>query len=160
MAIACCLLAPGVPKDSIWFYVVVAALGGAAMPMYSICIAYANDRLEPQQIVGASGSLVMVAGMGAMVGPIIIAFFMDFVSISFYFWGIAMVFATILVFTLIRIGARPGIALEDQSHLVAGPLGTPIAEFLSPDSIEYAEAVARQEFDELDEREDTTERQL
>ena len=160
VAICCCLLAPTVPKDSIWFYVVVALLGGAAMPMYSICLAYANDRLEPHQIIGASGSLVMVAGIGAMIGPIVIAFFMDFVNISFYFWGIAMVFATILVFTLIRIGARPGIALEDQSDLVVGPLGTPIAEYLSPDSVEYAVALARNELDELDELDDNTERQL
>ncbi len=160
VAIACCLLAPAVPKDSIWFYVVVATLGGAAMPMYSICIAYANDRLEPHQIIGASGSLVMVAGIGAMVGPIVIAFLMDFVSISFYFWGTALVFSAILVFTLIRIGARPGIALEDQSDLVVGPLGTPIAEYLSPDSVEYAEAVAKNEFGVLDELQDTTERQL
>ena len=130
------------------------------MPMYSICIAYANDRLEPHQIIGASGSLVMVAGIGAMIGPIIIAFFMDFVNISFYFWGIAIVFATILIFTLIRIGARAGVALEDQSDLVAGPLGTPIAEYLAPDSVAYAEALANNEFDELDELEDTTERQL
>ena len=160
VAILCCLLAPVVPKDSIWFYVVVIALGGAAMPMYSICIAYANDRLEPHQIIGASGSLVMVAGIGAMIGPIIIAFFMDFVSISFYFWGIAIIFATILVFTLIRIGARAGVALEDQSDLVAGPLGTPIAEYLAPDSIAYAEAVSNDEFEELDELDDSTERQL
>jgi MFS family permease len=160
VAIICCLLAPNVPKDSLWFYVVVIALGGAAMPMYSICIAYANDRLEPHQIIGASGSLVMVAGFGAMIGPIMIAFMMDFFNISFYFWGIAMVFTTILVFTLIRIGARPGVALEDQSSLVAGPLGTPIAEYLSNDSVEYAEAVANNEFDELDELDDSTERQL
>ena len=160
VAILCCLLAPVVPKDSIWFYVVVIALGGAAMPMYSICIAYANDRLEPHQIIGASGSLVMVAGIGAMIGPIIIAFFMDFVNISFYFWGIAIVFATILVFTLIRIGARAGVALEDQSGLVAGPLGTPIAEYLAPDSVAYAEAVSNNELEELDELDDSTERQL
>jgi len=160
VAILCCLLAPVVPKDSIWFYVVVIALGGAAMPMYSICIAYANDRLEPHQIIGASGSLVMVAGIGAMIGPIIIAFFMDFVNISFYFWGIAIVFATILVFTLIRIGARAGVALEDQSDLVAGPLGTPIAEYLAPDSVAYAEAVSNNELEELDELDDSTERRL
>jgi MFS family permease len=130
------------------------------MPMYSVCIAYANDRLEPNQIVGASGSLVMVAGIGAMTGPIVIAFFMDFFDIEFYFWGTAMVFAFILVFTLIRIGARPGIALEDQSSVVAGPLGTPIAEYLSPDSVEYAEALSNQDFDQLDRQEDVTERQL
>lgn len=160
LAILCCLIAPLVPKDSLWFYVVVMTLGGAAMPMYSVCIAYANDRLEPHQIIGASGSLVMVAGFGAMIGPILIAFFMDLLGPAAYFWGIALVFTTILVFTLIRIGARPGVALDEQSDLVAGPLGTPIAEYLSPDSVEYAEALANHEFASLDEMEDNTERQL
>jgi MFS family permease len=160
VAIACCLLAVFTPKDSLMFYLVIVVLGGAAMPMYSICIAYANDRLKPHQIVGASGSLVMVAGFGAMTGPIVIAFFMDFFGVAFYFWGIAVVFMIILLFTLIRIGARAGIALDEQSSLVAGPFGTPIAEYLSPDSVEYAEAVATDELDKLDEQEDVTERQL
>jgi hypothetical protein len=85
---------------------------------------------------------------------------MDMFGVAFYFWGIAVVFMTILLFTLIRIGARPGIALQEQSSLVAGPFGTPIAEYLSADSIEYAEAAATHELDRLDEQEDVTERQL
>ncbi len=160
IAIVSCVLAPLTPKDSIWFYVVVTLLGGAAMPIYSVCIAYANDRLEPHQIVAASGSLVMVAGMGAMIGPIVIAFFMDLFDVAFYFWGIASVFALILAFTLIRIGARPGVAIEDQHSVVAGPMGTPIAEYLSYDSVEYAEALSRDDFEALDQQEDITERQL
>jgi hypothetical protein len=102
----------------------------------------------------------MVAGFGAMTGPIVLAFFMDYFGVAFYFWGIAVVFMIILLFTLIRIGARAGIALDEQSSLVAGPFGTPIAEYLSPDSVEYAEAVATDELDKLDEQEDVTERQL
>jgi MFS family permease len=160
ISIVCCLLAIATPKDSISFYLVILALGGAAMPMYSICVAYANDRLEPHQIVAASGSLVTVSGIGLMTGPIVIAFLMDYYDVVFFFWGIAMVFALILLFTLVRIKLREGVALEDQSTLVAGPIGTPIAEFNAPDSIEYAEAVARHEVEQLDEREDTTERQL
>jgi len=160
ISIVCCLFAITTPKDSITFYLIIVALGGAAMPMYSICVAYANDRLEPHQIVAASGSLIMVSGIGLMTGPIVIAFLMDFFDVAFYFWGIAMVFGLILLFTLVRINLRAGIALEDQSTLIAGPIGTPIAEFNAPDSIEYAEAVANHEIEQLDEREDTTERQL
>ena len=160
ISIACCLLALAIPSDSWLFYASVVALGGAAMPMYSVCIAYANDRLEPHQIVAASGSLVMVAGFGAMIGPIVIAFFMDLYDLSFYFWGIATVFAIIFFFTLIRIGSRAGIAIADQSHLIAGPIGTPIAEFIAPDSLEYADAVAKHNVRELDQREDVTERRL
>ncbi len=160
VSVVSCLLALVTPIDSVLFYLVIVVLGSAAIPMYSICIAYANDRLEPQQIVAASGSLVMVAGFGAMTGPIIIAFFMDMFDVTLYFWGIATVFTIIFFFTLIRIGARAGVAREDQSTLVAGPIGTPIAEFIAPDSVEYAEASANQEFDQLDLREDVTERQL
>ena len=160
VSVVCCMLALVIPTDSMLFYLDIVVLGAAAIPMYSICIAYANDRLEPHQIVAASGSLVMVAGFGAMTGPIVIAFFMDLFDVSFYFWGIACVFAIIFFFTLIRIGARAGVALQDQSALVAGPVGTPIAEYLAPDSVEYAEAVSRHEVEQLDLREDITERQL
>jgi len=160
ISIGCCLLAPAIPRDDPLFYLVVMVLGGAAIPMYSVCIAYANDRLEPEQIVGASGSLVMVAGFGAMVGPIVVAFFMDRLGPPAFFWGIGAVFLAILVFILIRIGARPGVALHEQSSVVAGPLGTPIAEYLSPASVEYAEALASHEFSHLEDLEDTTERQL
>jgi len=155
------LLALVTAKDSLLFYLVIVLLGGAAIPMYSICVAYANDRLEPHQIVGASGSLVMVAGIGLSTGPIIIAFFMDFYGMEFYFWGIAAVFSMILAFTLVRIGSRAGIKVEDQSHLiVTGTIGTPIAEFNAPDAIEYAQAVARHETALLDQQEDITERSL
>ncbi len=161
IAIFCCIVAVFIAKDGIAFYLVIVILGGAAMPMYSICIAYANDRLEPHQIVGASGSLVMVAGIGLSTGPIITAFFMDFYGMAFYFWGIAAAFAMILVFTLIRITTRAGIKVEDQSHFIAtGTIGTPIAEFNAPDAEDYVEAVAKHETALLDEREDVTERVL
>jgi len=161
ISILACLMAIITAKDSLLFYLVIVLLGGAAMPMYSICIAYANDRLKPHQIVGASGSLVMVSGIGLSTGPIIVAFFMEFYGIEFYFWGIATVFSMILAFTLVRIGSRAGIKVEDQSQLIAtGTIGTPIAEFNAPDAIEYAQAVARDETALLDQREDITERSL
>ncbi len=160
VSILCCVLAVYTPKDSILFYAVLFVLGGAAMPMYSICVAYANDRLEPHQIIAASGSLVMVSGIGLMTGPIVIAFFMDFYDVVFYFWGIACVFAFILAFTLIRMNSRPGIALEQQSTLVAGNIGTPIAEYNAPAPLEYAQAVANHEVEQLDRREDVAKREL
>jgi hypothetical protein len=86
---------------------------------------------------------------------------MDFYGIEYYFWGIAAVFSMILAFTLVRIGSRAGIKVEDQSQLIAtGTIGTPIAEFNAPDAIEYAQAVARHETALLDQREDISERSL
>ena len=78
----------------------------------------------------------------------------------FYFWGIASFFGAILVFALLRMNLRKGIKPSEQSHLVAGPIGTPIAEYTAASSLEYAEAVARRELEQLDQREDITERRL
>ena len=113
------------------------------MPMYSLCVALANDRLEPHQIVAASGSLVMVAGIGLCTGPIVISFFMDILHIDFYFWGIASVFALILGVTFVRINSRAGISVEEQNSIASGPIGTPIAEYYAPDAVGYAEAISR-----------------
>ncbi|MFT5502519.1 MAG: MFS family permease [Gammaproteobacteria bacterium] len=150
VSIICSVVAVFVSKDNWAFYFVIICLGSAAMPMYSICVAYANDRLEPHQIVDASGSLVMISGIGLCIGPIVIAFLMDYFSINFYFWGIAAVFGLILLFTLIRMTSRPGIAVSDQSQLIAGPIGTPIAEYAAPYAVDYAEAVASDNFETLD----------
>lgn len=147
VAIACSLLAIVTPKHTILFYLVLLLLGGAAMPMYSICIAYANDRLEPHQIVAASGSMIMVSGIGLMTGPIAIAFLMDYFEVDFYFWGIAGVFALILIFTLIRINSRPGVPQAAQSTIVAGPIGTPISEYYEPGSEEYEDTLIRDQID-------------
>jgi MFS family permease len=149
VAIVCCVIAVYITKDSLALYLVIVGLGSAAMPMYSICIAYANDRLEPHQIIAASGSLVMTSSIGLCIGPIVIAFLMDYFGLVFYFWGIAAVFGLILMFTLIRMTSRPGIAVAEQSQLIAGTIGTPIAEYASPDAVDYAEAVASDNFETL-----------
>ena len=135
------------------FFAVIALLGGVAMPMYSMCIAYANDRLEPEQIVAASGSLVMVAGIGLSTGPIVVAYLMSAFGPDFYFTGIGGAFAFIFLFTVYRMGQRAGVDVEDQSPtLAAGQIGTPVAEICATDAVDYVEAVRSGEVERLDEQ--------
>lgn len=148
VSITASVVAVAIPKDGPLFYATVMLLGGVAIPLYSICIAYANDRLEPQQIVSASGALVTISGIGLSTGPIVVAFFMDIYGAEFFFWGIAGIFVLFLGFTLLRIQSTDGISAEEQSQQIAsGPIGTPIAEYYSFDAIEYAEAMADEEID-------------
>ena len=149
-SVICCFIALFISKDGILFYIIIMLLGAVAMPMYSLCIAHANDRLEPHQIVAASGSLVMVSGLGLCTGPVLISLIMEIYHVNFYFWGIAVVFTLILSVTLIRIRSREGILVEDQNHITSGPIGTPIAEFNAPDAVEYAEAIANVDSDAID----------
>jgi MFS family permease len=119
--------------------------------MYSLSIAYANDRLEPEQIVPASASLVMVAGLGLSMGPIIVSYLMGNFGPTFFFVGIAVAFALILVFATHRMNITEAVAPEEQCRAVAaGVMGTPVAAYMAPDVEEYVEALVRNELEKLD----------
>jgi MFS family permease len=63
-------LAAGMAGGSeIGLLVAVALFGGMALPMYSLCLAHANDYLRPEEMVPASGSLILMASFGAALGP-------------------------------------------------------------------------------------------
>lgn len=78
--------------DKFWFFAGAALFGGFAMPLYSLCIAHTNDYLEPDEMVGASGSLILVNGVGAIFGPLFVAGLMaQFGSNAFFaFMGTAL----------------------------------------------------------------------
>lgn len=144
-----------VPTGDVLFFVAVTLLGSVAMPMYSVCIAYANDRLEPEEIVAASGKLVMLSGVGLTVGPIITSWLMQSFGADFFMFGISGAFAMTLLYTLYRMLQRPGVEVEDQMPmLVTGQIGTPVAEISAPDAVDYVEAVSSGEVEKLDEAEE------
>lgn len=153
MTIVLTIFAVYFDAGSVPFFAVIALLGGMTMPMYSMCIAYANDRLEPEQIVAASASLVMVAGIGLSTGPIIVSFLMATFGPDFFYVGVGGSFTLIFLFTIYRMGQRAGVSVEDQApSLATGQIGTLIAEISAPDAVDYVEAVSSGEVERLDEQ--------
>lgn len=53
-----------------YLYLLVGLMSGMLMPIYSICVAHANDYLSPAQIVPASGTLVLVLNLGILTGSL------------------------------------------------------------------------------------------
>ena len=102
--------------------------GGMMVPMYSVAIAYANDHLAPEQMVAASGTLVLVGGIGAFLGPTYVAAAMDLYGPKGFFWALALVHASLGVFILYRMTQRPALPPEEQGSYVAMPARTtPVA---------------------------------
>jgi len=97
-----------------WLFAAVALFGGLAFPLYSVCIAYTNDHLEPQQMIAASGALVLVSGLGAITGPLLFAMIMDRFGDHALFWAIAAVHALTGAFALYRMARSAPIPLEKQ----------------------------------------------
>ncbi|MGH6912491.1 MAG: MFS transporter, partial [Geminicoccales bacterium] len=67
----------------------VALFGGMALPMYSLCLAHANDFLKPDEMVPASGSLILMASIGAALGPASASAAMASLGPQAFFWWLA-----------------------------------------------------------------------
>ncbi len=131
-------LAGALPDWSL--YVLVALFGGMTLPMYSLSIAHANDYLEPDQMVAASGGLVLAGGIGASFGPVTVASIMSVMGPAGFFWTLGAIHAIIGVFALYRMRRRLALPLEEQGAFVAvPPRASPIAAYLTPESPEAGE---------------------
>ena len=59
---------------------------GTSMPLYSLCVAHTNDFLKPEQMVAASGTLILLYGIGAIGGPFTNGVLMEWLGPRAY-WG-------------------------------------------------------------------------
>jgi MFS family permease len=113
-AVAAALAVPLTDGPRVVFFIAVAVFGGLSFPMYSLCIAHANDYLESAQMVPASGALVLVGGVGAILGPFSASATMSHLGPQGLFWCLAAVHAAIGVFALYRMARRPSRPLDAQ----------------------------------------------
>ncbi len=88
-------------------------------------------------MVAASGSLVLVGGIGAAFGPVTLAGMMSVMGPAGYFWGLGLVHAAIGFFALYRMSRRASRPLDDQGAFVAvPPRASPVAAYLTPENPE------------------------
>jgi MFS family permease len=124
------LCIPAEQVSTLAMFVAIGLFGGLAFPLYSICIAYTNDHLNPNQMIAASGALVLVGGLGAIAGPVSFAFLMDEYGAQSLFWSIAAVHAITGLFAIYRMFISPPVPLDRQGR------STPTAVHPSGSAIE------------------------
>jgi MFS family permease len=108
--------------------IVVFLFGGLSFPVYSLCIAHSNDHLQPEQMVAASGTLILVAGIGASIGPSMAAALMSLMGPDGFFWSLCAVHAAIGFFALYRMSRRPALPADEQTVYQPMPVrSTPMA---------------------------------
>ncbi len=96
-------------------------LGGLSLPMYAICIAYVNDRLEPEEVLPATTALLKIAGVGNMLGPILIGAIMVRFGTEWFFGSFAIATAIMTVFGIYRMIIGADVIVEEQGEY--SPMG-------------------------------------
>ena len=81
------------------------AIGGFSFPLYAVGGAYTNDWVSQEQMGAAASQLVTLYGLGAMIGPLVAAPFLDIIGTQGFAWSIISLHALILLFLIYRIRA-------------------------------------------------------
>lgn len=84
------------------------AIGGTAMPMYSLAIAHANDNAEGKFMVIASAMLV-ANGLGLTIGPLVYAGLNQAGYVDIYFVIIAIVYALGAMWIILRLSVHESL---------------------------------------------------
>ncbi|CAA9394786.1 MAG: Uncharacterized MFS-type transporter [uncultured Rubellimicrobium sp.] len=114
----------------VWLvYFAAAVVGGTSNPLYALLIAYANDYLGREDMAAASAGLLLINGLGAIAGPLIVGFLIDAAGPS-GFWGlIAGVMLLLALYAWWRMRAAPDkVIVGDKTNYSPIPAAaTPVA---------------------------------
>lgn len=96
-------------------------LGGVSLPLYAICIAYVNDRLNPEEILPATSSMIKISGFANMIAPMLVGYLMTHVGIEWFFGSVTVAAAIIVIFGIYRMFSGENIVVEEQGDFA--PIG-------------------------------------
>ncbi|HET7164946.1 MAG TPA: MFS transporter [Pseudolabrys sp.] len=101
-------------------YLCVALFGATVVPIYSIIIAQVSDVLAKEELVAASGGLLLLNGIGATIGPIIAGFAMSATPRGLSYTLVAAQ-TLIAVWGLYNLLQRAAPAAALKSHFLVEP---------------------------------------
>ena len=94
-----------------------AAWGALAFPLYAVSVAYTNDLADPSEYVTVSSSLLLVYGIGAIVGPFVASTAISLLGGHMLFVFTAATHALLLLFAL---GSVLAAVAEDIVWIIIG----------------------------------------
>ncbi len=110
------------------FYIVLSTffvVGGVAMPLYSVVIAYTNDYLAHEKMSSAAGGLVFMSGVGGVIVPVLTGQLMSIFGPESLLLCMWIIFITITVYGLYRSTKRAILDIDSSTtHIAIMPQAT------------------------------------
>jgi MFS family permease len=128
--------------ERLWLLTLLAGLfTGLSAALYPIAVAITNDRMASNQIVAASGTLLLSYGIGSVIGPVVMAQLVAVVGPEGLFMGSAGFLVLLAATTHYRIVSTADIAVADQQHFIpAMPESSTALAEIDPRNEEFHEA--------------------
>ncbi|MBB3712532.1 MFS family permease [Limimaricola variabilis] len=99
-----------------------ALVGGTSNPLYALLIAYANDYLDREDMAAASGGLLLINGVGAIAGPLLVGWMLDNVGAHGFWAFIAVLMLGLAGYALWRMLRRPDRGVDVADTVSYAPI--------------------------------------
>lgn len=137
----CALAIPAAAISNFALIAIVAAFGAMALPIYSLVLAYANDHLSKDQMLGASSKLILLYGIGAILGPVLAGGFMRQLGAIGFMVYLMLVYGGTGAFALFRTMRRPVVPKEAGPVVQVSPVTTAVTAQALADDVSRSEAM-------------------
>lgn len=111
-------------------------VGGSSNPLYSLLMAHTNDFLDRDDMAAASGGMVFINGLGAIVGPLMVGWMMGVMGPGGYFLYMAILMFALVAYAIYRMTRRAAPDMSPRDGYA------PVMASSSPIAVEYAQEVA------------------
>ena len=91
-------------------------MGGMSNPLYALLIAYTNDYLATDDMAAASGGLIFVNGLGAVLGPILTGWVMTKVGPGGFWIYLGIIMLALAAYAAYRMTQRASAYSEEDDY--------------------------------------------
>jgi MFS family permease len=109
-----------------------AGFGACLFPLYSLCVAHANDFAPAEDFVATSGGLLLVYGIAAAIGPLAASAVMEVLGPGGVFVWAGAVHCIVAVYAVFRMRKRRAKSADARAALVPLTKTTPAAFEIDP----------------------------
>ncbi|TVQ84738.1 MAG: MFS transporter [Micavibrio sp.] len=108
----------------IWLLMMAAFFfGGFLLTLGALCTAHINDHVAQDEFVPASGTILLVVGLGAVAGPYLAALLMQALGAAALFYAISLLTAALLVYVLYARSIRTAPEKSGEFVPASGAMG-------------------------------------
>ena len=120
-----------------FFVVLVSAalVGATSNPLYALILAYANDYLAREDMAAASGGLLFINGVGAILGPIILGWLMEASGPEGYWLFLSVLMLAVAAYAAFRSvrRSRADMDFETSTYVPVAASTTPVIAEIAQD---------------------------
>lgn len=113
---------------SLLFFICAFLFWGFSTPLYALAASHTNDHLRSEQIVPASGALILTNGIGAILGPVIFSLLLTVTGNERFFIIFATAYAVITAYVVYRSLRRAAVPASAKGEFISlSDVNTPVS---------------------------------